>query len=80
MTTPEEKEKMKDILTRLRNSCLEGMTQVWDCSTDEGRESFAPMADDCEELAKLLGIELEPFESDEDELEDTDEFDPPSVR
>jgi len=74
MATAEEKEKMKDILTRLRNSCLEGLAQVWDCSTDEGRESFEPMADDCEELANLLGIELEPFESDEDEIEDTDEL------
>lgn len=77
MATAEEKEKMKDILTRLRNSCLEGLQQIWDCSTDEGRESFGPMADECEELAKLLGVELEPF--DEDELEDTDEFNPPSA-
>jgi len=80
MATAEEKEKIKKILTRLRDSCLDGLLQIWDCSNDEGRESFEPMANDCEELAKILGIELEPFEVDEDELEDTDEFDPPSVR
>lgn len=79
--TTEEKEKAKEILTRLRNSCLEGLTQLWDCSTDEGRESFGPMANECEDLAKMLDIELEPFNwpEEEDELEDTDEFNPPSI-
>jgi len=67
MLTSEEKEKIRDILTRLRNSCNEGRNEIWDCSTPEGREAFEPMEDDCEEIATLLGIELRPFYSDESE-------------
>ncbi len=55
------KEKIKSILTTLRNSCKEGEDGTWDCSTDEGREGFNYMVDDCEEIAKLLDIELEPY-------------------
>ena len=49
-------------LTRLRNSCQEGLDGTWNCSTDEGRDSFEPMIDDCEEIAKMLGIELPDYD------------------
>lgn len=48
-------------LHTLRNSCYEGRSGVWDTSTEEGREGFDAMADQCEEIAKLLSIELEPY-------------------
>lgn len=57
----QDKAKVLAIITRLRNSCHEGLTGLWDCSTNEGREGFEPMIDDCEELAELLGIQLNPF-------------------
>lgn len=53
---------LKDRLECLRNSCMEGFDGTWDCSTDEGREGFEPMAEDCEEIAKLLGITLSDYE------------------
>jgi hypothetical protein len=53
-----ELDSIKKLLVGLRNSCLEGLDGTWDCSTDEGREGFEPMADDCEEIAKLLNIKL----------------------
>lgn len=55
------KQKVKDLLTWVRNSCLEGEDGSWDCSTDEGKEGFICMADNCEEIANLLKIELEPY-------------------
>jgi hypothetical protein len=66
MLTSEEKERIKDILTRLRNSCHEGLNEIWDCSTPEG-QALEPMVDACEEIAELLGIELQPFYSNEPE-------------
>lgn len=57
-------EKIKIILTTLRDSCREGEDGTWDCSTDEGKESFLYMSDDCEKIAKLLGIELKPYYND----------------
>ena len=53
-----ELNSIKKLLVNLRNSCLEGLDGTWDCSDDEGRESFEPMADNCEEIAKLLNIKL----------------------
>lgn len=53
-----ELDSIKKLLVDLRNSCLEGLDGTWDCATDEGRESFEPMADNCEEIAKLLNIKL----------------------
>ena len=58
------KQKIKELLQSVRNSCLEGEDGSWDCSTDEGKEGFIPMAEDCEEIAKLLDIELEPYENE----------------
>lgn len=57
------KEKVKDLLTWVRNSCLEGEDGSWDCSTDEGKEGFIYMAENCEDIAKLLEIELDPYKS-----------------
>jgi hypothetical protein len=58
------KEKIKGILTTLRDSCREGEDGTWDCSTDEGKEGFIYMADDCEKIAKLLDINLKPYYND----------------
>lgn len=57
-------EKIKELLTTLRDSCREGEDGTWDCSTDEGKECFLYMSDDCEKIAKLLGIELKPYYND----------------
>ena len=57
-------EKIKLILTTLRDSCREGEDGTWDCSTDEGKEGFLYMSDDCEKIAELLGIELKPYYND----------------
>jgi len=56
--------KVKEILMALRNSCYEGWDGTWDVSTGEGRDAFLCMADDCEDIARELGIELEPYDSD----------------
>ncbi len=51
--------KVKDILSTLRDSCQEGLDETWDCSTEEGRKGFDSMIILCEELAKILEIDLE---------------------
>jgi hypothetical protein len=58
------KEKIKGILTTLRDSCREGEDGTWDCSTDEGKEGFLYMSEDCEAIAKLLDINLKPYYND----------------
>lgn len=65
-----QKEKIKNLLQALRDSCKEGYDGSWDCSTDEGKEGFMIMAVDCEVIAEELGIELEPYENDNDESDD----------
>lgn len=54
-----EKEEIKRELELLYNSCVEGFTGEWDCSTQEGKESFQPMTDGIQIIADRLGIELE---------------------
>ncbi len=54
-------ERITQTLERLRNSCLEGLDGTWDCSTDEGREAFQYMAEECEEVARLLDLKLEEY-------------------
>lgn len=66
--TTKEKERIKHKLEVLRNSCLEGLDGTWDCSTTEGKEAFEPMAESCKKIADILGIELNPYESTEDEV------------
>jgi hypothetical protein len=39
-----------DGLHTLHSSCLEGHDGTWDCSTDEGRESFLAMADEIKRI------------------------------
>jgi len=56
-----ELDSIKKLLLDLRNSCLEGLDGAWDCSTEEGREGFESMADDCEEVANLLKLKLEEY-------------------
>ena len=53
-----ELNSIKKLLVNLRDSALEGLDGTWDCSDDEGRKSFEPMADSCEAIAKLLNIKL----------------------
>ena len=62
-------QRIKELLIDLRVSCYQGEDGSWDCSTDEGKESFISMADSCEQIASLLGIEL-PEYVNEDEDED----------
>ena len=50
MITP----KQLHSLELVRNSCQEGMDGTWDCSTDEGRESFQPMIDDLDAVIKAI--------------------------
>ena len=56
--TRKQKQIISEELETLRNSCLEGLDETWDCSTKEGREGFQPMADSCEKIAAILGIDL----------------------
>lgn len=53
--------KLKTLLTAVRNSCEEGLDGSWDCTTNEGRESFEAMSVDCEEIAAELGVKLKPY-------------------
>jgi hypothetical protein len=55
-------DKVKDLLTLVRNSCEEALDGSWDHTTSEGQEAFRPMADDIEEAARELGIDLDPYQ------------------
>lgn len=59
--TPKNKKQLKELLEVLRNSCEQGLDGSWDCSTDEGREGFNHMADNCVDIALILGINLKPY-------------------
>lgn len=54
-----DKKIIKDYLEVLFNSCVEGQTGEWDCSTQEGKEGFQDMATIIERVAGELEIELE---------------------
>ena len=71
----DSEQRIKELLISLRDSCYEGVDGSWDCSTDEGKESFIPMADSCEEIASLLGIELPEHPNSWMEIKATDEDD-----
>lgn len=62
-----EKKEIKKELELLYNSCVEGFTGEWDCSTLEGKGSFQPMADGIQIIADRLGIKLENLKDFEDE-------------
>jgi hypothetical protein len=47
---------VKTELQTLYNSCIEGHTGAWDCSTAEGREGFLAMAQGVKKIAKTLKI------------------------
>ena len=59
--TPTDIKKIKELLNVLRYSCEEGLDGTWDCSTAEGKEAFNTMADNCVDIASILGIELKPY-------------------
>lgn len=59
--TPKTKKQLKELLDVLRSSCEEGLDGTWDCSTAEGREAFNSMADNCVDMALILGIKLKPY-------------------
>jgi len=59
--------EIQQALQRLYDSSFDGLTQKWDCSTDEGREGFEFMADDCSEIAHFLGLALEEYKQDDNE-------------
>ena len=46
-----------DLIT-LMNSCAEGYTGEWDCSTQEGREGFQAMYDHLSKIATRLKINV----------------------
>ena len=62
-------DKVKQLLTLVRDSCEEALNGKWDHRDNilkRCEEAFHPMIDDIEEAAKELGIELEPYEPDND--------------
>jgi hypothetical protein len=46
-----------DNFTAVYNSCVEGLTGEWDCSTDEGRKGFQDMMDGLEKVAERFNID-----------------------
>lgn len=54
-------DKVKYLLTLVRNSCEEALDGTWDHTTSEGEEGFRPMIEDIEEAARELGIDLPPY-------------------
>ena len=54
-----DKKIIKDYLEVLYNSCVEGQTGEWDCSTEDGKEAFKDMAFLIERVSGELEIELE---------------------
>ena len=49
------------------NSCVEGYTGEWDCSTEEGRKGFLDMTDLLRRVAKRHNIDLSKAKSIEEE-------------
>jgi hypothetical protein len=47
-----------DDLVALRDSCSEGLSGEWDCSTEEGRQGFKDMGTLVDRVAKHFGIKL----------------------
>jgi hypothetical protein len=65
MSNPEHNpdlDKVKYLLTLVRNSCEEALDGSWDHTTSEGQEAFRPMSEDIEEAARELGIDLDPYQ------------------
>lgn len=46
--------KVFDLLTILKMSCEEGLSGEWDCSSEEGKESFGDMVTIIEMIEKEL--------------------------
>lgn len=60
-------EDIKDRLQSLRDSCYQGEDGSWDCSSDEGKEGFLAMAEALEEIANLIGVDLDEYRKEEEE-------------
>ncbi len=58
-------DEVKSMFVALINSCQEGLDGTWDCSTEEGRESFEPMYEDARALAKHFGVDISEIEEKE---------------
>jgi hypothetical protein len=54
----DNKYTVKSLLQNLHDSCREGQYQMWNCSTDEGREGFGHMVEVLEEIARVIGVSL----------------------
>lgn len=67
MNDKQKLELISNELTAIRNSCLEALDGTWDHRSAEGEEAFSPMADSCEVIASLLGLELPGYEKSEGE-------------
>lgn len=52
-----DEDARKDLMA-LRDSCVEGLNQEWDCSTDEGRKSFEPMIEFTQSIAKHFNLKI----------------------
>lgn len=49
-----DKKEAISLLKTVIQSCEEGQSGEWDCSTDEGKEGFGAMIDQLEETIKLI--------------------------
>lgn len=47
-----------DTIKTLMDSCVEGRTGEWDCSCEEGRESFGSMYEHLRQLAEHFGLSV----------------------
>ena len=53
--TPEQLQRK---FISLMNSCAEGYTGEWDCSTDEGKDGFEAMHEGLQKLAEHFNIDV----------------------
>lgn len=60
-----DQKEVQRMFVALINSCAEGRDGTWDCSTEEGRESFLPMEEDARALAKHFGVDISETEEDD---------------
>lgn len=51
-------DKVKTALIRVMDSCHEGRTGEWDCSTEEGYDKFTHMIINLEVMAEELDIDI----------------------
>lgn len=49
---------VQEAFIALMNSCVEGQTGEWNCSTDEGKQSFEYMWKDLQKLAYHFKVDV----------------------